>query len=56
MIKIRLFQWRTQKIFMGIFHSVAYGGHLYLVCTVCAVKICRHSHVSKPTFWRNLLT
>jgi len=25
-------QWRTQKIFMGGFHSVACGGHLYLVC------------------------
>jgi len=22
-------QWRTQKIFMGGFHAVAYGGHLY---------------------------
>jgi len=27
-------QWRTQKIFMGAFHSVAHGGHLYLVCAV----------------------
>ena len=32
-------QWRTQKIFMGGFHSVAYGGHLYLVCAVCDVTI-----------------
>jgi len=28
-------QWRTQKIFMGAFHIVAYGGHLYLVSAVC---------------------
>jgi len=25
-------QWRTQKIFMSGFHSVAHGGYLYLVC------------------------
>jgi len=36
-------------------HSVAYGGHLYLVCPVCDVTIWRHAHVSKPTFWRSLL-
>jgi len=49
------FQWRTQKIFMRGFHSVAYGGHLYLVCALCDVTIWRHIHVSKPTFWRSLL-
>jgi len=49
-------QWRTQKIFMGGFHSVAFGGHLYLVCAVCDVTIWRHIHVSKPTFSRNFLT
>jgi len=27
-----------------------------LVCTVCDVTIGHHIHVSKPTFWRNLLT
>jgi len=32
-------QWRTQKMFMGGFHSVAYGGHLCLVCAVCDVTI-----------------
>jgi len=32
-------QWRTQKIFMGGFHSVAHGGYLYLVCAVCDVTI-----------------
>jgi len=32
-------QWRTQKFFMGGVHSVAYGGHLYLVCAVCDVTI-----------------
>jgi len=29
-----LSQWRTQKNFMLGVHSVAYGGHLYLVCAV----------------------
>jgi len=38
------------------FHSVAYGGHLCLVCAVCDVTVWRHIHVSKPTFWRSLLT
>jgi len=42
-------QWRTQKIFMGV-HSVAYGRHLYLMCTVCDVAVWRHIHVCKPTF------
>jgi len=32
-------QWRTQKIFMGGFRSVAYGGDLCLVCAVCDVAI-----------------
>jgi len=36
--------------FHGGFHSVAYGGHLYLVCAVCDVTIWSHIHVSKPTF------
>jgi len=49
-------QWRTQKIFMGVVHSAAYGGHLFLVCAVCDVTIWQHIHVSKPTFWRSLLT
>jgi len=35
---------------------VAYGGHLYLVCAVCDVTISSHMHVSKPAFWRGLLT
>jgi len=48
-------QWRTQKIFIGAVHSVAYGGHLYLVCAVCGVIIWRHNHVSKPSFWWSLL-
>ena len=42
-------QWRTQKMFMGGFHSVAYGGHLCLVCAVCDVTIWRHIHVFKPS-------
>jgi len=42
--------------FHGGIHSVAYGGHLYLVCAVCDVTIRRHIQVSKPTFWRSLLT
>jgi len=49
-------QWRTQKIFMGEFHSVVYGDHLYLVCVVCDVTIRRHIHVYKPTFGLSLLT
>jgi len=48
-------QWRTQKIFRRV-HSVAYGGHLHLVCAVYDVTVWRHIHVSKPTFWRSLLT
>jgi len=48
-------QWRTQKFPWGGFHSVADGSHLCLVCTVCDVRIWRHIHVSKPTFWRSLL-
>jgi len=49
-------QWHTQKFFMGSFHSVAYGGHLYLVWAICDVTIRRHVRVSKSTFWRSLLT
>jgi len=44
----RKFSWR------GV-HSVAYDGHLYLVCAFCDVTIWRHSHISKRTFWRRLL-
>jgi len=40
----------------GGFHSVAYGGHLYLVWAVCDVTISRHKHVFKPAVWRSLLT
>jgi len=32
-------QWRTQKFLMGGVHSVAYGGHLHLVCALCDVTI-----------------
>jgi len=42
--------------FHGVFHSVAYDGHLYLVCAVCDVTFLRHSHISKLTLWRSLLT
>jgi len=41
---------------MGGLHSVAHDGHLYLECAVCDVTIWRHIDVSKPTFWRSLLT
>jgi len=41
------FQWRAQTIFMGVFHSVAYGGHLFVVCSLCDVTIWGHIHVSK---------
>jgi len=47
--------WPTQNIFIGGFHSVAYGVHMYLVCAVCDVTIWSHIHVSKPTYWRSLL-
>jgi len=36
--------------FHGGFYSVAFGGHLYLVCAVCGVTILRHSHVSNQRF------
>jgi len=42
--------------FHGGVHSVAYGGHLYLVCAICDVTIGRHNHISKPMFWRSLIT
>jgi len=42
--------------FHGVFHSWACGGRLYLVYVVCDVTIWRRIHVSKPTFWRGLLT
>ena len=46
----------AENFHAGGFHSVAYGGHLYLMCTVGDVTIWRHIHVSKPTFCRSLLT
>ena len=46
----------VQRKFSWGVHSVAYGGHLYLVCAVCDSTIWRDIHVSKPTFWRSLLT
>ena len=41
-----------RKFSLGGVHSVADGGHLYLVCAVCDVTIWRHIHVFK----RSLLT
>jgi len=46
----------VRRKFSWGFHSVAYGGHFYFVSAVCDVTIKRHIHVSKPTFWRILLT
>jgi len=46
----------AENFLLGEFHSVVYGGQLYLVCAVCDVINWRHIHVSKPTFWRSLLT
>ena len=43
-----------RKFSWGGFHSLAYGGHLYLVCGVCDVTILRRFHVSKPTFRRSM--
>jgi len=53
---IKAIQWRTQNIFTwrGFiqWHMVV----IYVVCAVCDVTIWRHIHVSKPMFWRGLLT
>ena len=46
---LRVYSGVRRKFSWG-FHSVAYGGRLYLVCAVCDVTIRRHIHVSKPTF------
>jgi len=59
--KNRCFAWCLYAVayaenFHGGFHSGAYGGHLYLVCTVCDVTIWRHIYVSKPMFCWSLLT
>jgi len=40
----------------GRCRSVAYGGHLYLMCVVCDVTVRRHIHVYKLTFGRSMLT
>jgi len=32
-------QWRTQKNSHGGFHSVVYGGHLYLMSAICDVIV-----------------
>jgi len=34
----------------GGLRSVAYGGHLHLVCAVYDVQFLRHIHVSKQSF------
>ena len=43
---------------MGGVHSVAYDGHLYLVCAACDVTFWRHIHVSEQRFsevcWQNM--
>jgi len=41
-----------RKFTWGV-HSVACGGHLYLVCAVRDVTVWRHIHVSKSTFCRS---
>ena len=46
----------VRRKFSWGFHSVDCGGHFYFVSTVCDVTIERHIHVSKPKFWRILLT
>jgi len=45
--------WLTEKIFMGGFYSLAYGGHLYLVCAVCGVTIWRDIMFSSEVCWHN---
>jgi len=57
---LEMWLWSEQTVvyaenFHGGFHSVAYGGRLYLVCALFYVTIWCHIHVSKPTFWRSLL-
>jgi len=42
-------QWRKQKIFMGEFHSLPNGGHLYLV------RLWRHNLTSYSCFQTNVL-
>jgi len=42
-------QWRTQKNFHGGVHSVAYGGHFYLVYVVC--DVIRHNHQHAGATW-----
>jgi len=32
-------QWRTQKISMVVFQSMAYRGNLHLMCVLCDVTI-----------------
>ena len=48
----------VRRKFNGGVHSVACGGHLYLVYVVCDVTIWRHIHVSKQCFgevrWHNM--
>jgi len=45
-----------RKLSWGRFLSMAYDGHLYLLFALGHVTIWRHIHLSKPTFWRSLLT
>jgi len=42
--------------FHGSFIQWQYRGHLFVVCGLCFVTFWRHIHISKPTFWRSLLT
>jgi len=46
----------TENFHWGRGHAVAYGGHFYFLSAVCDVIIARHIPVSKPMFWRSLLT
>jgi len=45
----------AEKISWGFSFSGTWWSFV-LVCAVCDVTIWRHIHVSKPTFWRSLLT
>ena len=43
-------------LFSKMYLIVAYGAYCYCVRAVCGVTIWGHIHISKPTFWKSLLT
>ena len=45
-----------RKFSWGRFHSVAYGGHFYLMCVVCDVKIWRHMFTNVLATFVNIIS